>query len=309
METRAICFDFQSTGECSRGKSCKFSHSSPQASGGQKAKMCKLFETTGSCSFGAKCKFQHNSKSKGSKNNSGKNGGDSKNRNTTNKSGGSGGPNQKNNTSKTPNEPRKASENRSHDRTQTSVVDSNANEMALFLKRLRFLEPAKISLQISQFSLLWLECWRNSQSLPNQLVDLLVLTLAKIPFSSQAIPPPIQECSTTLIGVIKATKKDEDSIAKQVETIISVIKRLLKFEWEIQKTTVQTSLSNVLSASSSSLDCKFANHRRLQTKINDIFEELEKPWTIRSKTESIENLVAVTVEGIFFLNKCKHRVS
>ena len=60
-----MCYEFQKTGECSRGDRCKFSHvtnhvgKAKQAGLLEKVKVCKYFEQGETCPHGSKCRFQH----------------------------------------------------------------------------------------------------------------------------------------------------------------------------------------------------------------------------------------------------------
>ena len=58
-----MCYEFQKTGECSRGDRCKFSHVTNHVGKAKQAgllrKVCKYFEQGETCPHGAKCRFQH----------------------------------------------------------------------------------------------------------------------------------------------------------------------------------------------------------------------------------------------------------
>jgi len=53
-----VCYSFQSTGECSRGRNCPYSHDRSNSSGSQ-ARVCYSFQNTGHCSRGTDCRYAH----------------------------------------------------------------------------------------------------------------------------------------------------------------------------------------------------------------------------------------------------------
>ncbi|KAI8896071.1 hypothetical protein BC833DRAFT_599019, partial [Globomyces pollinis-pini] len=250
-----ICNDYLKNGSCRFGSKCKFKHESNAVQ-----PVCKEFQTKGSCKFGQKCRFLHISNSKKSK---------SKNI--------------------------KPNDNKNYSHSTPKPVAINVSELKLFARKLKDADPNKIGNIITQFESLWLDCWKNSKKLDASVLEILTISLAKIPYSAIVPPPPIVECTLAIEdSVEKASKspqakQDTEFIIKKIEIVLNVVNRLLKFEWTIPPAVVKSSLENLLGACSGHLSPKLPSHRRISTKINDVFEELDKSWTIRTKSLTIMN--------------------
>ena len=59
-----MCYEFQKTGQCSRGDRCKFSHAKHHIGKNKQAgklliKICKYFEKGDTCPHGTECRFRH----------------------------------------------------------------------------------------------------------------------------------------------------------------------------------------------------------------------------------------------------------
>lgn len=245
------CYEFTRTGTCRYGKNCKYMHKSQDKT----QKICVEFQNTGKCSFNGNCKYRHLPK-------------------------------------QTQGSSSKWTKSKS-----SSMKAEDSKDVSLFIKRLRNADPARISQTISQFQNLWNEAWLvyylmkfrvSSHLLQKELLELLIITLAKVPFSSQSQPPPISACSNTVERYLKSyvSNSNPESIVKQAEVALNVVIRLLKYEWSESRSKVQEGIEAILCSLQKILSSKFKSHRRIIQKVSEKFEELEKPWAITLKTTS-----------------------
>lgn len=71
----------------------------------------------------------------------------------------------------------------------------------------------------------------------------------------------------------------------------------MQYEWEGSKDVIKNALNDVLDQASTKLSIRNADHRKIQSKINDILEDLEKSWTVKSKTIDEDEMMAEVVEN------------
>ncbi|ORY39360.1 hypothetical protein BCR33DRAFT_788369 [Rhizoclosmatium globosum] len=160
-------------------------------------------------------------------------------------------------------------------------VSPLANDLPRFLATLSRAEPKDLTPTIHRFEAMWLLCWRQPQSLPAASLGVLLAALSRLPASSDVDPPAISEIENVFDIVFDSKNRPSNPDVKRVEMSIDVVNRLQKFLWREDRSEVKGGLENVLSGASSCLAVKFPDHRKAQGKINDLLEQLEKPWTIK----------------------------
>jgi hypothetical protein len=136
------------------------------------------------------------------------------------------------------------------------------------------------------------------------MLELLIVSLGKVPFSSQSQPPPIAACSKALESYLKSSVSQEDpeAIVKQSEIVLNIITRLLKYEWTESRSIVQTSIETVLASLQDVMSGKYQSHRRIIQKVSEKFEELEKPWAISLKSLTAYLHLTMLLKVILFLS-------
>ncbi|CAB9509012.1 NFX1-type zinc finger-containing protein 1 [Seminavis robusta] len=125
-------------------------------------------------------------------------------------------------------------------------------------------------------------------------IRLLIVVLTRIPGSSAADPPPIVACEAVIGKYLseetKASASDE-AVLTAVKTVSDAVKRLLGFEWQASRDDVHEFLSNVILLAEGSLRKKRKEHRLVGSSLEEILDDLEKPWRIqtRSKASAADN--------------------
>ena len=264
--SQGACFDFQRTGSCRFGSSCRFLHSmagSNSVSGGSrrgpsKNSVCFDFQN-GSCRYGSSCKFSHTS-------------------------GGSSG---------MPSNSNKSSQN------IVSQKKINTNDSQRFIKQLKSIQQAQVVDAIINAGGLWTKCWEcAASSFSSSEIEILLHTLAKVPFSAEAQvePPPIFALKDVVKKYLKnaETKGPNDSLLA-AETTLNVARKLLVFEWE-DKTIVKNTLAEILETAASSLQRRHSDHRDTIQRIDKCLDVLEKPWQIKERAiVSTEEIMAAGI--------------
>ncbi|KAJ3408103.1 hypothetical protein HDV05_005146 [Chytridiales sp. JEL 0842] len=175
----------------------------------------------------------------------------------------------------------------------------------LIIKLFRGIDATHIVPTISKFHNQWTNAWKNTAQLSRDSLLLLLTTLSRIPFSvSDFSPPPISDCAATLARFLNESLHPADAdadnptfVLQQVEVVVNVIQRLLKFRWENDRQVVKDAIEDVLELATSCLVNKISEHRKMNARIADMFEDLEKPWTIK--------VVETSVGGTMTLSKMK----
>ena len=129
----------------------------------------------------------------------------------------------------------------------------------------------------------WVECWQLFNELSKDSLSILLSCLARIPYSSDIKPPSIDACHAAVslfLGKVK-NAPDEERL-EAVETIVNLVERLLQYEWNREKLDIQTALENILSDADDLLLSRNSAHRKVRDKIGLLFEEIEKPWKIKT---------------------------
>ncbi|KAJ3216818.1 hypothetical protein HDU67_008904 [Dinochytrium kinnereticum] len=145
---------------------------------------------------------------------------------------------------------------------------------------------------------LWYQCWRSYEQIKCRQLQVLAVTLAKLPFSSTLEPPPVDACSGLVEKFLYESACDEEvdsgnydnAIVSAVEIALNVTQRLLKFEWENAREDVSNALFSILGAAESILDNRKPEHRKIKAKITAAYDELDKPWSIKVKAIALDLL-------------------
>ncbi|SPR01593.1 unnamed protein product (mitochondrion) [Plasmodiophora brassicae] len=134
---------------------------------------------------------------------------------------------------------------------------------------------------------LWIAAWsgdvRNSLSM--EVLATLVTALARIPFSNEApvATVPLSDFSLTIERFIKGSAQaGQEQRVRNVEACVNATKRLMKTCWNLAPADVRHSLESILGCASGALDARHKEHRLAQSKISELLDELEKPWTIKT---------------------------
>lgn len=259
---QGACFDFQRTGSCRFGSSCRFLHSmagSNSVSGGNKrgpSKTSVCFDfRNGSCRYGSSCKFSHTS------------------------GGISGMPNSSNNV--------------------FSQKKINTNDSQRLIKQLKSIQQSQVVDAIVNAGSLWTKCWEcAASSFSSSEIETLLHTLAKVPFSAEAKvePPPIFALKDVVKKYLKnAESKGPNDSLLAAETTLNVVRKLLGFEWE-DKSIVKEALGEILESAASNLQRRHSDHRDTIQRIDKCLDLLEKPWQIKERAiVSTEEIMAAGI--------------
>ncbi len=127
----------------------------------------------------------------------------------------------------------------------------------------------------------WLKCWQIDTL--NEYDSLcLINTFARLPYATKAKQPSLIDCSRVLDTALKACTPTEK--IQRVETVLNFIRRMLHFEWDSDVDDVRTTINCVLDKATSSLDFKITEQKRLQAKVIALSDELDKPWSIKTRS-------------------------
>ncbi|KAI8995867.1 P-loop containing nucleoside triphosphate hydrolase protein [Gaertneriomyces semiglobifer] len=157
-----------------------------------------------------------------------------------------------------------------------------------FLASLRQLQPSKLPKAVEAAQSLWKDCW-ESQSLSFSSLDILLTTVARFPFSGDTDAPPLHECCASIQTYLRQAPhavNGDSSVVANVDVVINAVQRLLKFTWNNEADEVRDALVSVLETSMSYVTGADQESRRARKEIDNLFEELEKDWTIMVKPSS-----------------------
>lgn len=248
--SNGVCFEWQRTGKCSRGNSCKFQHGTTGsgsggggggASGGNGGKgICYEWQRTGNCSRGNNCRFQHV------------------------RSGGHG----------------------VISGSRREKIKSTSGDLSRFITHLSVLPRHKLGDELLRSASLWRRCWRSCDSLDHELFCNMMEVLAKIPGSSSVDPPDIQEMQK----VVKKFLENEanasiadDKVLTCVKTVKDAVTRALDFEWMCAQDSVRDGLSTIILLAEERLRKQQKEHRDVASSLMEILGDIEKPWRISVK--------------------------
>ncbi|KAJ3141908.1 hypothetical protein HK100_005562, partial [Physocladia obscura] len=172
------------------------------------------------------------------------------------------------------------------------VINYSDAELSRFVAVLSRTSPDGLTKVLHQFELVWTAAWRDSTRLHFDALSALLTTLARLPASTDIFPPPVQMIKTAFVAFFHPGNRlnQPEQVVKDVELTIDVVNRLTKFLWESSKSEVLEVLQSILSLASSCLSTRISDHRKASTKINDLLDLLEIPWTIQVVASFPENL-------------------
>jgi len=159
------------------------------------------------------------------------------------------------------------------------VQDSNR-----LIKQLKNKQLNQLADVISRAGPLWAQCWGDAASSQMAVgaVEMLLQTLAKVPFSQEAKvpPPPVHAISSAMKRYLADDAADPLPAA---ETALNVVRKALCFEWEETRSVVKEALSQILEDAANKLQRRNQNHRDCLKRIDECLDKLDKPWIIKEK--------------------------
>ena len=166
--------------------------------------------------------------------------------------------------------------------TARNVQDSNR-----LIKQLKNTHQSILADVIVRAGPLWNQCWADASSSHIALgdVELLLQTLAKVPFSQETKvpPPPIHALSSAMKRYLTSNAGDPLLAA---ETALNVVRKALCFEWSEKRLIVKEALGKMLEDSAKQLHRRNQDHRDCLNRIDDCLDKLEKPWIIKEKNQA-----------------------
>ena len=152
-----------------------------------------------------------------------------------------------------------------------------------FLAELKNTKQENLADVIHRAGPLWTKCWGDAASprMAVGAVEMLVTTLAMVPFSQEAKvpPPPCHALKSAMKRYL--TSNIEPLLA--AETSLNVVRKLLSFEWNEERTVVKDALGTILEDAAGLLQRRNQDHRDCINRIDACLDKLEKPWIIKEK--------------------------
>jgi hypothetical protein len=165
--------------------------------------------------------------------------------------------------------------------TTKNVDDSNR-----LIKQLKNTHPSNLADVVLRAGPLWNQCWGNASSshIVVKDVEVLLQTLAKIPFSQETKlpPPPIHALSSAMKRYLKSNSSDPLLAA---ETALNVVRKVSCFEWSENRLVVKEALGKILEDAANQLLRRNQDHRDCLNRIDACLDELDKPWMIKEKNQ------------------------
>ncbi|KAI8618026.1 hypothetical protein BC830DRAFT_1110771, partial [Chytriomyces sp. MP71] len=195
-------------------------------------------------------------------------------------------------------------------------------DLSRFTATLANTKAHNVSSFITQFTPVWLACWKTPSRINCNGLQTLLIALSRLPASSSCPPPPINHVVEVVDEFIKASSNVEVwKVAADVDLLINVVnvsmlfcffefllnspsQRLLKFLWTTNPSEVKDGLETILSLAGGCLSLRHQDHRKINNKITELFDELEKPWCIKFST--FEDLGLLTRPNIVSDAKFDH---
>lgn len=217
---KGICYEWQRTGRCQKGKNCKFQHAgaTSQSVGGKTGNnhggnsggngggrgFCHEWQRTGSCSKGNNCRFQHV---------------------------GTGG------------------QGAAIGNPRTKIIKATATDLNRFIMHLSILPCHKLGDELFKSTSLWRRCWRSHDTLDDKLRGKMVEVLAKIPGSSSVDPPAIQVLQEVIHKYLEKEASGfstDDKVLTSVKTVRDAVSRALDFQWICPQDDVRAGLTTII---------------------------------------------------------------
>lgn len=141
----------------------------------------------------------------------------------------------------------------------------------------------------------WLSCWQGVESLPLDVLRMLLSALARLPFSASIDPPPLPAISKAVSALLSQLTQygggdaldGNDETLEGVELVERVVTRLLKFTWDLRRDDVKDALDEIIAEADRSLNVKLKPHRSLRDKLMSLLNEMEKSWSIKVKVRDM----------------------
>ena len=83
--------------------------------------------------------------------------------------------------------------------------------------------------------------------------------------------------------LLSSSLNHDDFRAKNADLVLNLVERLLKFNWTDRDST-KKGIENILESALTLLSLRIIDHSKIQEKISKKFDELEKPWIIKSNS-------------------------
>ena len=162
-----------------------------------------------------------------------------------------------------------------------SIQDSNR-----LIKQLKNTQQNNLADVICRAGPLWSKCWGDAPSsqMPVGMLEILLTTFAKVPFSQEdkVPPPPVHALGSAMKRYL--TSSVDPLLA--AETALNVVRKALSFAWEENKSVVKNTLGIILADAAGKLQRQIQDHRDCIKRIDECLDKLEKPWIIKEKQPS-----------------------
>ncbi|KAJ3247215.1 hypothetical protein HDU77_008656 [Chytriomyces hyalinus] len=109
----------------------------------------------------------------------------------------------------------------------------------------------------------------------------LLTALARLPPSAANSPPQISHVICTVNLFLQKQSGAPEHIAPDANLIIDVVNRLIKFLWDGDVEGIRDGLEAILCAVIPGLNLRDPDQRKINGKITDLLDVLEKPWSIK----------------------------
>ncbi|KAG2521545.1 hypothetical protein JM16_006188 [Phytophthora kernoviae] len=72
-----------------------------------------------------------------------------------------------------------------------------------------------------------------------------------------------------------------DETLEVIELVERLVRRLMKFTWDLKQEDVKDALDEMVAEADSSLNIRFKTHRPVRRQLTELLTEIDKPWTIK----------------------------
>lgn len=174
-------------------------------------------------------------------------------------------------------------------RSNSQAVSAASNPAERFLlNTVKQSSQSHLDGTLKRYEQQWGECWEKLHELSKDALGILLGCLARIPFSCDIRPPQIEVCRNAVCLFLDKVRNASPTCntdverLEAVETVLHLIERLLQYEWNREKLDIQKALETILSDAETLLVSRNPDHRKAREKVILLFEELEKPWKIKT---------------------------
>ncbi|KAI8835754.1 hypothetical protein BJ741DRAFT_649408, partial [Chytriomyces cf. hyalinus JEL632] len=162
--------------------------------------------------------------------------------------------------------------------SSSSVSDA---EIRRFVSTISTSPIPALSSTITKYEPLWNACWHSPNRLDVDGIRCLLTALARLPPSAANSPPQISHVICTVNLFLQKQSGAPEHIAPDANLIIDVVNRLIKFLWDGDVEGIRDGLEAILCAVISGLNLRDPDQRKINGKITDLLDVLEKPWSIK----------------------------